>query len=130
MNPVLRGALVAGGATLLLTSFFLRNSTQPLGEGILAVLTNPAVAGMAAGVAMLIYGALYGVSLSKRTNYILGGIFLVSGYALVYGGIDTISSGVELRDVVFSPGIALMGAGLYLIVKTKLGLREKGADQE
>ena len=54
---------------------------------------------------------------------VIGGALILSGYYLVYGGIDIVSDGVEMRDVLFSPGMVLMGAGMFIIAKTWMGRR-------
>lgn len=53
----------------------------------------------------------------------IGTALFAAGLALIYGGFVTEplgESGLQVRDVTFSPGVALMGAGLFLAVS---GLR-------
>ncbi len=54
----------------------------------------------------------------------LGGLLFLAGLALVYGGFVTKplgDTGLQIREVTLSPGIGLMGVGLYLVFR---GLRK------
>jgi hypothetical protein len=51
---------------------------------------------------------------------ILGASMFALGFFLVYGTVDWVSAqdpNIMVRDVLISPGFALMGAGLYIIIR-------------
>jgi hypothetical protein len=50
--------------------------------------------------------------LNKGVGIILGLVLVVIGYMLVYG---------PKGDYLFSPGLVLMGVGMYLVIKSLLG---------
>ena len=50
----------------------------------------------------------------------LGATMIATGFFLVYGTVGWVSAeddNIMLRDVLISPGFALMGAGLYIILR-------------
>ena len=116
MTPVRRAAYILLGSMLLVSGYFF--SHDAIGTDRVSVALVPGLGGMLAGTGFLIVGMIKGVRFSRTVYIVLGGTMLLSGYYLVYGGIDIVKGGVEMRDVLFSPGIALMGAGMFLIIKT------------
>lgn len=65
----------------------------------------------------------------KKFRIIIGAICVTLGYYLIYG--DAVighasSIGVDYRDFTLSPGIVLIGVGLYLIINTFINKGKKG----
>ncbi len=114
--------LIATGAIILLASYFYIKDIQ--GGGLSAVITHPATYGLFLGAILCIFALLKGHVFSNKTYYILGVALIFCGYYLIYGGFhNTYNDGAQMRDVLFSPGITMMGAGLFIIAKTWLGKR-------
>jgi hypothetical protein len=76
-----------------------------------------------AGLFASLYGLLHGVRLPKPVYLAFGTGLFTGGFSLVYGTRGIENTAVDMRDILFSPGIALMGAGLYMLIMTVLGKR-------
>lgn len=114
--------LIIAGAIILFVSYLYTKDIQS--GGIIAVMTNPGTYGLFLGVILCIIGLLKGRVFSKKAYYVLGTVLIFCGWYLIYGGIsNTYSHGIQMRDMLFSPGITLMGVGMFIIAKTWLGKR-------
>lgn len=63
----------------------------------------------------------------KIFRIVLGVFFFVVGYYLIYGDAligNSSSIGVDYRDFTLSPGIVLMGIGMFLIINTFFGRKD------
>ncbi|MGD8514028.1 MAG: hypothetical protein PVF52_00335 [Granulosicoccaceae bacterium] len=76
-----------------------------------------------AGLFASLYGLLGGVRFSKPVYLLIGASMFIAGASFVYGDTGMLQNGAQMRDVLFSPGIVLMGASLYIIIMTLLGKR-------
>ena len=117
---VIGAALLAGGLYLLFHS-------PATGETTLQVIANkifslPFVM-IITGLFASLYGLLHGLRFSKPVYLVLGVTLFSTGLYFLYGTYGIVSKGVVMHDIFFSPGIALMGAGLYIIVMTLRGRR-------
>lgn len=121
MQRLHRIILIVVGTIILLASYLYTKDVQ--GGGLAAVIANPGTYGLFLGAMLCIIGLLKGRVFTKKTYYILGAVLIFCGWYLIYGGHYTNSYGVQMRDMLFSPGITLMGAGLFIIAKTWLGKR-------
>ena len=60
----------------------------------------------------------------KKFHIVLGAILIAAGYYLIYGDAligSANSIGIDYRDFTLSPGIVLMGVGMYLIITAFIG---------
>lgn len=126
MTPLRRFMVVAAGVFFLIFGYFSIAATGNDTSGrtfMTSAVFSSGFLVLIAGLIVTINGVLGGIRYATATYYIIGGALLFSGYYVVYGGIDIIHNGIEMRDALFSPGIALMGTGMFVIARTFLAGR-------
>lgn len=122
-----RLAIIVPGAIMLAGGLFLLFTNPDTAETPLRTISSKIFSLpfllVIAGLFASLYGLLHGVRFAKPVYLVFGAGLFITGITLVYGTSGIESTGVDMRDILFSPGIALMGAGIYMIIMTILGKR-------
>jgi hypothetical protein len=111
-------AMLAGGSYLLFNNPVTgQTPLQTMSSRIFSLPFLLVITGLLASL----YGLLGGVRFSKPVYLLIGASMLITGASFVYGDTGMLQNGAQMRDALFSPGIVLMGAGIYTIIMTVLG---------